>query len=744
MVRRDSQPRKFSSQPVDELDRDGALSSGFHQKGGEVMKTTSKNAKGIFIDLITNHPPHEWEVRLEQACGDDDALFRRVSGLLRAHVKAESFLDEPAFDVGITVDLAELTTGSTVGPYKLMEQIGEGGMGIVYVAEQSQPVRRKVALKVIKPGMDTRQVIARFEAERQALAMMDHPNIAKIFDGGVTSTPCEGGVRGGGRPYFVMELVRGLPITEYCDEERLTVQERLELFVLVCRAVQHAHQKGIIHRDLKPSNILVTLHDGVPVPKVIDFGVAKAIGQSLTEKTVYTAFTQLVGTPLYMSPEQVELSGLDIDTRSDIYSLGVLLYELLTGTTPFDPEALRLAAFDEMRRIIREDEPQKPSMRLSTLGETLTTTSMKRSSDPRRLNRAVRGELDWIAMMALEKDRSRRYETANDFASDVMRYLTDQPVEACPPSVLYRFKKFGRRHKLALVTSSLVVAALVAGTAVSTWQAVEANRAHRRAEENFDLARKAVEDTVTKVAEAPRLKEADFHELRRELLASAVPFYEEFVRRQSNDPKLDAMRGRAYQRLAIIRAEMGEVEPAIRDFEAMRAIFARLVEAHPEESKYRHRLAVSHNDLGQQLARVGKRPEAEVEYLAARKVAEALAAEFPKIREYRENLSRSHTNLGKVLASMGKRTEAEMEVRASLKLQEALAAEFPKDPNLRLGLATTHHNVGALLMQLGRRPDAEVENRAALKLEEALAAESPRSPNTAAVWPTPITTSACC
>ena len=299
-------------------------------------------------------------------------------------------------------------------------------MGVVYMAEQTQPVRRKVALKVIKPGMDTRQVIARFEAERQALALMDHPNIARILDAGATES---------GRPYFVMELVRGIPITEYCDRNRLSIADRLDLFVLVCQAVQHAHQKGIIHRDLKPSNVLITLHDGTPVPKVIDFGIAKATGQqSLTDKTLYTGFAELIGTPMYLSPEQAELSGIDVDTRSDIYSLGVLLYELLTGTTPFDQDTLRRAALDEVRRIIREQEPPPPSTRLSSLGETQTTVSTNRQADPLKLNHLLRGELDWITMKALEKDRRRRYETAGAFAADIARYR-ERPAGRGRPTV---------------------------------------------------------------------------------------------------------------------------------------------------------------------------------------------------------------------------------------------------------------------------------------------------------------------
>jgi len=427
--------------------------------------------EAAFSEALELGPGPEREAYLERACAGDPDQRRQVEALLAVHDRAGRFLEAPTVDHSPGRDDP---VGATIGPYKLLERIGEGGMGVVYMAEQTHPVRRTVALKIIKPGMDSRQVVARFEAERQALALMDHPNIAKVLDAGTTDS---------GLPYFVMELVRGISITDYCDRENLPIAARLELFVLVCRAIQHAHQKGVIHRDIKPSNVLVTLHDGVPVPKVIDFGIAKATGASLTDRTLHTGFAQLVGTPMYMSPEQAELSGLDIDTRSDIYSLGVLLYELLTGTTPFDGEALRKAAFDEMRRIIREDQPPTPSTRLSSLGEAITATSARRSSDPRYLNRSVRGELDWIAMKALEKDRRRRYETANDFAADVMRYLTDRPVEACPPSARYRMRTFARRNRLALTTASVVGLALIVGTAVSLWQALLANRARMQAEE---------------------------------------------------------------------------------------------------------------------------------------------------------------------------------------------------------------------------------------------------------------------
>jgi WD40 repeat protein/serine/threonine protein kinase len=440
------------------------------------MGDSVNRAKSIFLAAIEKHAPDEWPVFLDGACAEDAPLRKRVEQLLRAHAQLGSFHETPEHAGGAAVDqrhAADTTRlaegpGTVIGPYKLLEQIGEGGFGVVFMAEQTQPLRRKVALKIVKPGMDTRQVVARFEAERQALARMDHPHIARVLDAGATET---------GRPYFVMELVRGIPITDFCDANKLTPRQRLELFIPVCQAVQHAHQKGIIHRDLKPSNVLVTLHDGVPVIKVIDFGIAKALGEPLTDRTLFTGFAQMLGTPRYMSPEQAELSGLDVDTRSDIYSLGVLLYELLTGTAPLDGERLRGLGYDELRRLIREEEAPRPSTRVSTLGEAAVTVSANRQSDPKQLSRFLRGELDWIVMKALEKDRSRRYETASALAADVQRYLADEAVEACPPSALYRLRKLARRHRGVLLTATVVAAVVVlAVTALAvsttlTWRA---------------------------------------------------------------------------------------------------------------------------------------------------------------------------------------------------------------------------------------------------------------------------------
>jgi serine/threonine protein kinase len=417
------------------------------------MTALEDQARSIFLAAL-ERTPGQWPAFLEEACRDHAELRVRVDQLLRAHQAMGSIRGGGAVASVSTVDdpiMERLDT--VVGPYKLLEQIGEGGFGIVFMAEQSQPVRRKVALKVLKPGMDSRPIVARFEAERQALALMDHPNIARVLDGGETAT---------GRPYFVMELVKGVPITEFCDRNNLSIPTRLGLFGDVCQAVQHAHQKGIIHRDIKPSNVLVMLQDGAPVVKVIDFGIAKALGRQLTDKTVFTGFAQMIGTPLYMSPEQAGLGGLDVDTRSDIYSLGVLLYELLVGTTPFDEARFQGADYDEIRRIIREEEPPKPSTRLGTLGQAAISASSRRRSDPKQLSRLLRGELDWIVMQCLDKDRDRRYQTAGALAAEVWHYLSDEVVEARPPSAWYRLRKFVRRNKVLVRVALLLLLALIA------------------------------------------------------------------------------------------------------------------------------------------------------------------------------------------------------------------------------------------------------------------------------------------
>jgi WD40 repeat protein/serine/threonine protein kinase len=443
------------------------------------------NERDLFLAALEHTTPEARAAFLDRACRNDPALRAALEQLLRNH-KEDHFLETPAVTLpphsalkaGLANEGLE-RPGDRIGPYKLLQEIGEGGCGTVFMAEQESPVRRRVALKIIKPGMDTKSVIARFESERQALAMMDHPNIAKVLDAGATSN---------GRPYFVMELVRGVRITEYCEQNHFDSAERLRLFVKVCHAIQHAHQKGIIHRDIKPSNILVTLHDGEPVPKIIDFGIAKATGQRLTDKTVFTEPQAFVGTPAYTSPEQIEMSGLDIDTRSDIYSLGVLLYELLTGKTPFDGRELVASGIDAMRKTIREKEPERPSARLSqTLADAaraaraaLEPGSAKRSSGAREAVSRLRGDLDWIVMKCLEKDRSRRYETVNALALDIERHMNNEPVYACPPSPGYQFLKFARRNRLVFTAASAFAGALILGLALAAWQYVEKSKAYRR------------------------------------------------------------------------------------------------------------------------------------------------------------------------------------------------------------------------------------------------------------------------
>jgi eukaryotic-like serine/threonine-protein kinase len=459
------------------------------------MSDQAARVKSIFLEAIEKYAPEQWPAFVDRACADDAALRAGVEKLLHARAEIGSFHEGPNPRVGATIDEPSAErAGTVIGPYKLLEPIGEGGMGTVWMAQQTEPVKRLVAVKLIKPGMDSRQVLARFEAERQALALMDHPNIARVLDAGTTDA---------GRPYFVMDLVRGVPITTYCDEHHLTPRQRLELFVPVCQAVQHAHQKGIIHRDLKPSNVLVAPYDGRPVPKVIDFGIAKAAGQPLTDKTLVTGFGAIVGTLEYMSPEQAEINQLDIDTRSDIYSLGVLLYELLAGSPPFTRKESEKGGVLEMLRVIREQEPTKPSAKLST-AEGLPTLAANRGTEPAKLTRLVRGELDWIVMKTLEKDRNRRYETANGFAMDVQRYLADEAVQACPPSAGYRFRKFARRHKRGLIMAGLVAATLFVALATLAVSHLKVNDALAKQTEALTEKTQALEalDTAKRETEA--------------------------------------------------------------------------------------------------------------------------------------------------------------------------------------------------------------------------------------------------
>jgi serine/threonine protein kinase len=629
------------------------------------MDDPLKLVETLFADALAL-PVGERDAFVAALRARNPALAAQLGDLLQAHDQAGGFLDSAP---GLPTPPSEPGPGDTIGPYRLIEKLGEGAVGIVWRASQQEPVRREVALKIIKAGMDTREVIARFEAERQALALMEHPHIAKVFDAGATAT---------GRPFFVMELVRGVPLTTYCDAQRLPTAARLELFIKVCHAVQHAHQKGVIHRDLKPSNILVTSHDGVPVPKVIDFGIAKATSARLTDRTLFTAFTQFIGTPAYMSPEQAEFSGLDLDTRSDIYSLGVLLYELLTGCTPFDARELMRAGFEAMCRRIREEEPARPSARLTTLaGDALRTVAGQRQIEAPRLIGQLRGELDWVVMRCLEKDRTRRYPTANGLAEDVRRYLQDEPVNAVAPSALYSLRKFARRHRTAFAAGLAIAFILLAATILSTALAVRAFRAERLAETrraNEAAARaeaetqRAAAETAERKAEAEAATNRAITEfLRRDLLAQASP-----EQQPERDVPLRTVLDRAATRIDGRFPDQPLVEAALR--ETLGDTYTALGEHSAQQQQFEVATTLYAKELGADSEPALRTAARVVQALRMQtKMPEASAAATDLLARAERVLGPEHeitqqavTSLQGVLLAQGKFREAEPLLRRSL------------------------------------------------------------------------------
>jgi eukaryotic-like serine/threonine-protein kinase len=642
---------------------------------GEADKRTGSAAEAIFTAAL-DLSPAERPAYVASACADDQRLRKRIEALLVAHEAPAGFLpEEPA--TRLTTDpspreAASLTgePGDAIGRYKLKVKIGEGGCGIVYKAEQEKPVRRKVALKIIKLGMDTKQVVARFEAEHQALALMDHPNIAKVWDAGASET---------GRPYIVMELVGGIKITEYCDRNQLSTRQRLNLFIQVCRAIQHAHQKGVIHRDIKPSNVLVATQDGAAVPKVIDFGIAKATQGRLTDQTVFTAFEQFIGTPAYMSPEQAQPGGIDVDTRSDIYSLGVLLYELLTGKTPFDSKELLASGLEAMRRTIQQKDPPTPSMRLKkdivgddvrrlnlTSNEEIGVSS-RRLLQKKDLIRQVRGDLDWIVMKCLEKDRTRRYETANGLATDIERYLKNEPVAARPPSGLYRFQKLVRRNRVVAISAAAIALVLILGAVASTWQAVRATRAERRESQLRQNARAAQANEARERVKAQR--EAKF---LTDMLQSVGPS----VAKGRNTEMLRDILDKTSQSVTNDLHEQPEVEVELLSI--VGGVYKELGDDEKAERMFLEALAIRRNyfdedaalaDLLAQLCytqwrQAEKRPQAEVNGREAVALYQRLRVKMPRFENAK--LAFALDQLAHTLRFQGRLTEAEAAAREAL------------------------------------------------------------------------------
>ncbi len=713
------------------------------------MTINPQRAQALFLAALELTEPAARREMLDRECASDAALRQRVEALLGAHDAAGGFGDKPSrpgFNATIDEPAVARPGSLLAGRYKLIEAIGEGGMGTVWVAEQREPVRRKVAIKLIKAGMDSRSVLARFEAERQALAMMDHPNIAKVFDGGMTEQ---------GRPYFVMEYVKGVPLTDYCDQARLSLKERLNLFMPVCQAVQHAHQKGIIHRDLKPSNILICLYDGKPVPKVIDFGLAKAMHQSLTDQSLHTAHGVMVGTPLYMSPEQAEHNNLDVDTRTDIYSLGVILYELLTGSTPLERQQLKDAAFNEILRLIKEVEPQKPSTRLSG-SASLPSVAAQRSIDPRHLQRSLVGELDWIVMKTLEKERSRRYETANGLARDIERFLNDEAVEACPPSTAYRLKKFLRKHKGKAIAAGAVLMALVLGIIGTGWGLLRAEAAKAAANRSAQQAIASEEKTRTALEqETAARKHAQAAEARtlasyrdstddaiKELIGSkdelgykertylqkTLKRWQAFADEQADDALGRNYRAEGHLRVANIWWHLGETTAARTSYEQARDIWQKLVEQFPSVPEYQNSLSTCHSNLGFLLTNLGETAAARTALEQGRDTAKKLVEEFPAVPDYQKVLATTYLNLGRVELDLGETSTARIASERACDILNKLAEQFPTVPEYKRLLASAHFSLASSFKKLGETTAARTTSEQACDILKKLVEQFPTVP----------------